>query len=193
MDDKSLSPDMEKLIHSLKRGGLAFRRIEAAEKIGRMENSHPRLVLALLRARAMDGAEEVRQAAAAALESPPHRKILEATPGLIEEAKAEERETLKPPVFGWVSFGIAIVSILIIYADIFLLGAPVSGAAPPPIDISPFFCLSFFLSIAGLVFGILGVRQYDRRKTISRLGLLGNGLIIICSLLLTQVVKFYVR
>jgi hypothetical protein len=199
MNDKSLTAEMEKLIHGLKRGGLAFRRLEAAEKIGKLGQSDPRLVLALLRAKELDKSEEVRRAAAAALESPAHRKILDDDPGLVEEAKVEEQEILKPSVSGWISFGIAIVSILIIYADIFLINAQPAGVAPdgsvtaPPLDISPLFCLSFLLSVIGLVLGILGIRQYDRQKTITRLGLLGNGLIILSTLLLSMVVRFNVQ
>jgi hypothetical protein len=193
MIEKPLSPDAEKLIHDLQRGGLAFRRLEAAEKIAKMAVSHPRLVLALLRAREWDRAEEVRKAADAALGNPAHKEILDADPSLIDQAKVEETEILKPSVLGWISFGLAIVANLIIYLDIFFLGARPDSSAPATIDISPLFCLSFLLSIVGLVLGIVGIRQYGRRKTVVRLGLFCNGLIFIGTLLLTMVVKFKVQ
>jgi hypothetical protein len=193
MSDATLSGQMEKLIDDLKRGGLAFRRLEAAEKIGSLEQSHPRLVLALLRAREWDRAPEVRQAAESALVSPVHRAVLERHPQLAAESKVEEREILKPSVFGWISFVLAMISILIIYGDIFLLSSQSAGAVTPPPDISPLFCLAFLLSLAGLVTGIIGIRQYGRKKTINRLGLLGNGVIILGSLLLSMVVRFTIQ
>jgi hypothetical protein len=198
MEDASLTADMEKLTDTLKRGGLAFRRLEAAEKIGKLKQSHPRLVLALLRAQEWDRAAEVRKAAAAVLKSPVHRRLLEDHPGLAEEAKVEEVEILKHSVLGWISFVIAVVSILFIYLDIFLLSGQPAGTAADggliaPPDISPLFCLSFLLSLVGLVLGIIGIRQYGRKKTITRLGLLGNGLIVLCTLLLTMIVRFTVQ
>ena len=199
MKEQPIPTDMQKLFHQLKEGGLAFRRLEAIEKIGRLEKSHPRLVSALVRARELDTIEEVRKAAAEALHIPVHREILESDPGLVEQALVVEPENVKHSVFGFVSFVISIVSILIIYADIFLIMAqPAAFAADgsemaPPLDVSPLFCLSFLLSLFGLVSGIIGIRQYDRKKEFSRLGLLGNGLIILSTLIISMVVKFHIQ
>ncbi len=192
MNEQPLSAEMEKLLGALKSGGLAFNRLEAVDKIGKLEQSHPSLVLALLRAGEKDASEEVRKAAAEALKSPVHAEILKKKPDLYEEAKLEEVVILKQSVFGLISFILSIISILIIYADIFLLSAQPAGGAEPALDISPLFCLSFLLSLVGLVFGIIGIRQDDRVKVFSRLGLLGNALIVLCSLILTMVVQFKV-
>jgi hypothetical protein len=193
MSEQPLASEMEKLLQELKRGGLAFRRIEAAEKIGKLALSHPRLVEALLRAREKDVSEEVRKAAAEALKSPVHAQILKRNPGLIGLARVEEVEILKPSIWGVISFALALISILIIYVDVFFLAAsPAAGVAEPTLDISPLFCLSFLLSLVGLVFAIIGVRQYGRVKVFSRLGLLLNGLIILGSLILSMAVRFFV-
>jgi hypothetical protein len=193
MSEQPLPSEMEKLLQDVKRGGLAFRRIEAAEKIRKLKKSHPRLVEALLRAKEMDKSEAVRKLAAEALQSPVHADILKQNPGLVELARVEEVEILKPSVWGIISFALAMVSILIIYVDVFFLAAsPAAGAAEQALDISPLFCLSFLLSLVGLVFAIIGVRQYGRVKTFSRLGLLLNGLIVLGSLFLSMVIRFYV-
>ncbi len=193
MSEQPLTSEMEKLLQELKHGGLAFRRIEAVEKIRKLKKSHPRLVEALLRAKETDKSEEVRKAAAAAVQSRVHAEVLEQNPGLVELAKQEEVEILKPSVWGMISFALSIVSILIIYLDVFFLAAPpVPGAVDPSLDISPLFCISFLLSLVGLVFAIIGSRQYGRVKTFSRLGLLLNGLIILGSLILSMAIRFYV-
>ncbi len=102
-------------------------------------------------------------------------------------------EILKPSVWGIISFILSLVSILIIYVDVFFLAAaPAAGAAEQSLDISPLFCVSFLLSLVGLVFAIIGIRQYGRVKTFSRLGLLCNGLIILASLILSMAVRFTV-
>jgi hypothetical protein len=189
MVERPLSQDMEKLLQDVRRGGLAFRRFEAAQKIKRLPKSNPRLVEALLRVREGDVSEEVRRAAAEALQSPVHAEVLEKHPELIEQARVEEKVILKQSVWGLLSFALSIVSIFIIYFDIFLLAAEQTGQA---LDISPLFCLSFLLSIVGLVFGIIGIRQWDRVRLFSRLGLLLNGVIILGSLLLSMVVRFIV-
>jgi hypothetical protein len=190
MDKQPLSGEMEKLLGELKVGGLAFRRLEAIEKIGKLGRSHPQVVLALLRIREKDGSEEVRRAAAEALRLPLHADVLEKNPDLTQLAQVEEEEVLPQSVFGLISFALAMLSIVIVYLDIFVLSSQPAGAANPAVDISPLFCLSFLLSIVGLVFGIIGVRQYGRVKLFSRLGLLGNALIIICTLILTMVIQF---
>jgi hypothetical protein len=192
MNEQPLSVEMEKLLGALKGGGLAFRRLEAAEKIGKLGQSHPRLVLALLRVSEKDGSEEVRTAAAGALKAPVHAEILEKNPALYEESKLEEVVILKQSVFGLISFALSIVSILIVYADIFLISAQPAGVTGPVLDVSPLFCLSFLLSLVGLVFGIIGIRQYERVKIFSRLGLLGNALIIAGTLILTMAVQFII-
>ncbi len=193
MSEQPLTSEMARLLQEVKRGGLAFRRIEAAEKIGKLADSHPRLVEALLRAAGTDASEEVRKAAAEALQSPVHADVLEENPGLAELAKVKEVEILKPSVWGIISFALAMISILIIYADVFFLAAsPAAGSAGPSLDISPLFCLSFLLSLVGLVFAIIGLRQYGRVKTFSRLGLLFNGLIILGSLILSMAVRFII-
>jgi hypothetical protein len=193
MSEQPLTPEMERLLQELKRGGLAFRRIEAVEKIRKLKKSHPRLVEALLRAKETDKSEEVRKLAAAALQARVHAEILEQNPGLVDLARQEEVEILKPSVWGIVSFALSIVSILIIYVDVFFLAAPsAAGSAAQTLDISPLFCLSFLLSLVGLVFAIIGIRQYGRVKTFSRLGLLLNGLIILGSLILSMAIRFYI-
>jgi hypothetical protein len=193
MSEQPLDTKMKKLIEDVKHGGLAFRRIEAAGKIGKLAKSHPHLVEALLRAGEKDSSEEVRKAAAAALQSPVHAEILETNPGLRELARMEEVEVLKPSIWGSISFALALVSILIIYADVFFLTAsPAAGGAGPTFDISPLFCISFLLALVGLVSGIIGWRQYGRVKTFTRLGLLLNGLIILGSLILSMAVRFFV-
>ena len=122
-----------------------------------------------------------------------HAEILEQNPGLVDLAKVEEVEILKPSVWGIISFALSLVSILIIYVDVFFLSAsPAAGTAAQTLDISPLFCVSFLLSLVGLVFAIIGVRQYGRVKTFSRLGLLLNGLIILGSLILSMAIRFYV-
>jgi hypothetical protein len=191
MEPESLPKEAEKLLHQLQRGGLAFTRLDAARKIAELKTSHPRLVLALMRAAAFDKSAEVRKAAAAALRVRPHAETAGRNPGLAEEARRPEEEILKPSVLGAVSFGLSIFAILIIYADVFLVTGPAPSAGGLPIiDISPLFCLSFLLSLAGGVLGLVGLRQDDRRKTLPRLGLMLNGLIVVGSLFLTMVIRF---
>lgn len=191
MSEQPLSSEMKKLLQDIARGGLAFRRLEAIERMKRLRKSHPRLVVALLRASERDESEDVRKEAAEALGLKVHAEILEKDPGLIDQARIEKKEVLKQSVWGWISFALSIISILIIYLDIFLIGAaPTSVASGQMLDISPLFCLSFLLSVFGLVFGIIGLRQWDRVKTFSRLGALLNGLIILCTLILSMAVRF---
>jgi hypothetical protein len=193
MNEQPLISELEILLQELKRGGLAFRRLEAIEKIEKLTESHPRLVEALLRASEKDKSEVVRKAAAAALQAPVHARVLEENPGLIELAKADEVEILRPSVWGWASFGLALLSILIIYLDVFFLSSsPQAVGTARTMDISPLFCISFLLSVVGLVFGIIGLRQYGRVKIFSRLGLLLNGFIILGSLILSMAVRFII-
>jgi hypothetical protein len=193
MADQPLPSEMETLLRDLKRGGLAFSRLEAIEKIRKLDGSHPRLVEALLRASEKDGSEAVREAAAGVLQVPVHARVLEENPGLIEFAKVDEVEVLKPSVWGWASFGLALLSILIIYLDVFFLSSsPNAVGGAQTMDISPLFCISFLLSLVGLVFGIIGLRQFGRVRIFSRLGLLLNGLIILGSLILSMAVRFII-
>jgi hypothetical protein len=190
MGQAPISPDLEKLAQQLRGSGLAFNRLEAAKKIAKLKASHPQLVLALMRAAAFDKSAEVRKAAAAALKARVHAEIAAGNPGLAEAARAAEAEILKPSIVGIVSFGLSIVSILIIYADLFFISAPAPAGGAPVLDISPLYCVSVLLSLAGIVLGVIGLRQDDRANTFPRLGLLFNGLIVLGTLILTVVIRF---
>jgi hypothetical protein len=191
MEQTPLPPEMEKLLRQLRRGGLAFTRLDAVQKIAKLKTSHPQLVLGLMRAAASDQSAQVRRAAADALKARVHAEVAARNPGLAGEAQQPEEEILQPSVVGAVSFGLSILSILLVYADVFLVTGPAPSAGGLPIiDISPLFCLSFLLSLAGVVLGIIGLRQEDRNRMLPRLGLLFNGLIVIGSLFLTMVIRF---
>jgi hypothetical protein len=128
-----LSPDVEERLHMLQHGSLSLARRAAAEVLGKLDTSSPRIVQALVEAGEHDGDHQVRMAAAEALCAPVHQSVLEQHPELkvvaenaaaMREKQREKQRAIgarekhnrkEPKVGGWISvfivFGIVWVVI----------------------------------------------------------------------------------
>jgi hypothetical protein len=189
MPERELSSEVKKLLQTLRQGGLAFNRKEAAENIGKLNESSEALVAALIQAREFDDNEEVRKTAADALHSPAHTTILDNDPGLEKRAAVARKRRNTFPVFGTMSYALAILSVIIVYLDLFILDPQLSASANPlglgidPVLINSFFLFvgSFVLPLVGLISGILAVRQYERKTVLAFFGIVGNLLILLAT------------
>lgn len=76
------------LIRDISEGGLSYQRRDAANALGKLEESSEDIVMALLVAKESDTNIDVRQAAAAALEAPVHQRYIQAHPEVVQNAKA---------------------------------------------------------------------------------------------------------
>jgi hypothetical protein len=86
----------ESIAQALKdlRSGLFYGRRNAAETLGKLDESSGEIVKALLVARDSDANDEVRDAAAAALQAPVHQGFLLAHPGVLRSANEVTVEVL---------------------------------------------------------------------------------------------------
>jgi hypothetical protein len=84
-----LPPEVEKLLRRLGRWSPDPTRREAAEQLGKLATSSPRIVQALVRAREHDGDHQVRMAAAEALRAPVHQAVLQEHPDLTKRAESD--------------------------------------------------------------------------------------------------------
>jgi hypothetical protein len=186
MPEPELSAEAKQLLKDLQQGGLAFNRKEAAEKIGKLDDSSEALVSALIQAREFDGIEEVRKAAGEALLSPAHQAILEKDPGLEQRAAVARKTGRIYSIYGILSYVFAMIAVFIVYLDLFVIDPQLSASANPlglgidPVIINSFilFFGSFVLPLLGLISGILAVRQYERKSVLGIIGLVGNALIL---------------
>jgi Flp pilus assembly protein TadD len=85
---ESLPQEVEELLHVLQSSSAALDRGDAAERLGRVETSSPRIVRALIAAYESDSYSMVRRAAAKSLRAPVHQEYLQQHPGLMEGTKA---------------------------------------------------------------------------------------------------------
>jgi hypothetical protein len=97
-------PDVEELLRELLSGSDAHARREAAEQLGKLDASNPRIVQALIVARKSDTHTIVRDAAARALRAPAHQEcmqehpdVLEATEGILQELRVLQRSRGERP------------------------------------------------------------------------------------------------
>jgi hypothetical protein len=186
MPDVDLSAEAERLLKDLQQGGLAFNRKEAVEKIAKLSVSNEALVTALIQAREFDDNEAVRIAAAEALQAPAHRTILDNTPGLGQRASVAPKKKVNYSKLGILSYAIAMVSIILVYLDLFIVDPKISGTANPfglgvgPAVINGAILLagSFLLPLAGLIMGMIALRSYERKNILGLIGLAGNALIL---------------
>lgn len=93
---ESLRPDVEELLQVLQFGDLYLARQDAAEQLGSIETSSPRIVQALLYSSESDPHPEVRRAAAESLRSPVHQEYLQRDPYLAIRTKAAEATSFLP-------------------------------------------------------------------------------------------------
>lgn len=190
MPEPELSTEAKKLINVLRQGGLAFNRKDAAEKIGKLKSSSAELVAALIQAREFDDNDVVRAAAAEALQAPAHQSILKQDPGLEQRSAVppKPRSTFSLP--GALSYAFAMLSVLIVYLDLFLIDPQLSGMTNPlglgaagaaTINGVVLLIGSFLLPLAGFILGIIAVRQYDRKPIFAIIGMTGNMLILLAT------------
>lgn len=90
----SSPPDVEELLHILQSGSAALERADAAEQLGKVGTSSPRIVRALIAAYNSDPYSMVNRAAAKSLRAPVHRAYLQEHPDLME---ATERALQQRP------------------------------------------------------------------------------------------------
>jgi hypothetical protein len=97
--EEMLSPEVEQLLHILESGGAALERRDAAEQLGKVETSSPRIVLALIAAYESDSYSMVSQAAAESISAPVHQAILQQYPDLMEatERACQQRRVSDRP------------------------------------------------------------------------------------------------
>jgi hypothetical protein len=95
--EDSLPPQVEELLHVLQSDGLYSARRDAAEQLGKVETSSPRIVRALIAAYESDSYAAVNRAAAQSLRSPVHQACLRRHPDLLE---ASDKTILQRPVSG---------------------------------------------------------------------------------------------
>jgi HEAT repeat protein len=74
--EEPLQPEVEEILHVLQSGSPYLARQDAAEQLGRIRGSSPRIVQALNAAQESDPYMEVRRAAAKALRAPVHQEYL---------------------------------------------------------------------------------------------------------------------
>jgi hypothetical protein len=186
MPDVDLSAEAERLLKDLQQGGLAFNRKEAVEKIAKLSVSNEALVTALIQAREFDDNESVRAAAAEALQAPAHRTILDNVPGLEQRASVAPKKKLNYSLLGILSYVIAMVSIFLVYLDLFIVDPKISGTVNPfGLGVGPavvngaiLLACSFLLPLAGLIMGMIALRSYERKNILGVIGLVGNALIL---------------
>ena len=87
-----LPPDVEEFLRVLQSGGAALDRRDAAEKLGEVGTSNPRIVCALIAAYESDSYSMVSRAAAESLRAPVHQEYLGQHPDLMEEVERALRQ-----------------------------------------------------------------------------------------------------
>ena len=188
MPESKSSQEADRLIKTLKQGGLAFNRKEAAEQIEKLPSSSEALVAALVQAREFDENEEVRKAAAKALQAPGHRAILDRNPNLAEQPAPPEKGS-QISRLGILSYACALLSLVLVYL-VFFFFDPRFAAEGNPLGLTTgaasaasavLLVGSFLLPLAGLIFGILAVRQYDRKTAFGLMGMVGNMIILLAT------------
>ena len=75
-EEEALSPEVEELLRDLQPSSLYLIRQRAAERLGELSESSPRIVQSLISARAFDSSPGVREAAEKSLRAPVHQEIL---------------------------------------------------------------------------------------------------------------------
>jgi hypothetical protein len=186
MPESKRSTEAEQLVKELQQGGLAFNRKETVEKIGKLSASSEAVVAALIQAREFDENEAVRTAAAEAIQAPAHQAVLTSDPDLERRASIPPKSKFGTSWFGILSYALAMISVIIVYLNIFVVGPNISGAVNPlglgvgPDVVNSVMLLagSFLLPLAGLILGIISLMRYGRKNVMGLIGLVGNALIL---------------
>jgi hypothetical protein len=187
MVEQELSAEAKKYLAKLQQSGLAFNRKEAVEKLAKISVSNDAVVTALIRAREFDDHEAVRAAAAEALKAPAQQAVLDGDPDLETRASVAPKQRMNYSLLAILSYAIAMISILIVYFDLFVVDPNIAGMADPlglgigPAVVNSGILLagSFLLPLAGLIIGILALRQYERKTVLGWIGLTGNAIILV--------------
>jgi tetratricopeptide (TPR) repeat protein len=88
---ESLTPEVEELLRILQSGTLYLARRDAAEQLGKVGTSSPRIIRVLRAAQESDPYPDVRRAAAKSLQAPVHKEYLKQNPDLEETEKVRSR------------------------------------------------------------------------------------------------------
>ena len=86
-EEETLSPEVEELLRDLQSGSSALDRMDAAQQLGEVGTSNPRIVRGLIAVYESDSYSMVSRAAAKALRAPVHQECLQQDPELAESAK----------------------------------------------------------------------------------------------------------
>jgi hypothetical protein len=91
-EEERLTPEVEELLQDLQSDSHYFDGEAAAEKLGKLDASNPRIVQALIVARKSGSHTVVRDAAAKALRAPVHQAVLQEHPQVIQSAERIVRD-----------------------------------------------------------------------------------------------------
>ena len=104
-EEESQSPEVENLLRDLQPSRLWLARLKAAEDLGELSESSPRIVQSLVTAGESDSLPSVREAAVASLRAPVHQEILREYPDLVQRTQwamqATEVHDRKKPADNW--------------------------------------------------------------------------------------------
>ena len=95
--EESLPSDVEELLHALQSSNLYLARLDAAERLGKVDTSDSGIVQALIAALESDSIPEVRRAATKSLRAAVHQEYLQRDLGLAIHAKVAEVMSFWPP------------------------------------------------------------------------------------------------
>ena len=90
--EEALSPEVEELLRNLQQGSWWMIRQGAALRLGKLSESSPRIVQALIAAAESDSILGVREAAMESLRAPVHQEILQQYPDLGQRAQAATKQ-----------------------------------------------------------------------------------------------------
>jgi len=92
-EEEALSPEVEELLRDLAQASFGLARLKAAEDLGELSESSPRIVRALIAAGESDAFLGVREAALESLRAPVHQEILREYPDLMQHARSATEQT----------------------------------------------------------------------------------------------------
>lgn len=83
--EEPLAPEAERLLKNLRPGTLFIEQLRAAEQLGRLDTSHPRVIKALIELSESDRSHSIKKLAAEALQAPVHQELLRRHPDLEQQ------------------------------------------------------------------------------------------------------------
>ena len=92
-EEEELSPEVEELLRDLQPSSLYLSRQRAAERLGELSESSPRILRSLIATSAFDSSQAVREAAEESLRAPVHQEILQEYPDLMQRAQSDADQT----------------------------------------------------------------------------------------------------